>query len=266
MTKKYFTHHLGRAPQLLFGAGLGLLAAAPSLVQAQMSPAYTLPLNGTTQYGLVPNTPTLEIATGTVEMWVKPNWAPGSYNGANPCLIGERTVDNANTRFSLHLRDDLTGLGIWNGSYFMTVNYAFTQGQWYHIAAVLKAGATDFYVNGTYVNSTSNGINTGVSSTKLCLGAAAAIDTRERFKGELDEVRVWSTQRTAAQISANKSTSVAANSAGLVAYYPIEQNTTDISNAKTALLKDYGTSSFHGQVYNYWVPVITGISPASGVV
>ena len=199
-------------------------------------------------------------------MWVKPNWVAGSNNGGNPCFAAERTANNSLTRFSLHLTDNLDAVGIWNGSYFYTIPYKFTQGQWYHLAAVMGASGTEFFVNGASIGSTSNTINPSVTNTSLCLGTASLLPYSEQFKGEIDEVRVWNTLRTATQISANKSVSVATSSTGLVAYYPIDQNITDISNARGALLKDYAANGLNGQLYNYWVPVITGITPTSGPV
>jgi hypothetical protein len=265
MKKQYANQPRNRTPRVLFGAGLCLVLTAPSLVQAQMSPAYTLPLTNNQQYAAVPSTTTLEITTGTVEMWVKPDWAAGTY-GANPGFIGERTANNGSTRFSLHITNNLDAVGIWNSVGFLTVPYNFTRGQWYHIAAVMKASTTEFFVNGTSIGSTNNTINQNITNTKLCLGSSSPLATYEAFRGEIDEVRIWNTARTAAQISANKSVAVAANSAGLVAYYPIDQNITDFGNAKAALLKDYGPSSLNGQLYNYWVPVITGITPSTGPV
>ncbi|RYY19871.1 MAG: T9SS type A sorting domain-containing protein [Cytophagaceae bacterium] len=268
MKKKYLNRPLRPTTHGFFGAGLCLLVAAPGLVQAQMSPAYTLPLNGTTQYAGVPNNSALEFATGTVEMWVKPTWTPYSLNGANPSFAAERTPSGNATRFSLHITDGLDAIGIWNNGAWQKIAYSFTQGQWYHVAAVMTTSNTQFYVNGSLVGTTNNGINTSITGTNLTLGTSAPSATPEYFKGEIDEVRVWNTARSASQISANKSVAIAnpATAAGLVGYYPIDQNITDFSNAKPALLKGYAANSLDGQLYNYWVPVITGITPTSGLV
>jgi hypothetical protein len=234
-----------------------------------MSPAYTLPLNGTNQYAAIPSTTVLEIATGTVEMWVKPDWAPGSY-GANPGFVGARTANNQNTRFSLHLTDNLNGVGIWNSQGFLTVPYNFTRGQWYHIAAVMKTGTTEFFVNGVSAGSVPLGINTSFTNTTLCLGSSSPIANYEAFRGEIDEVRIWNTARTAAQILANKSVAIASpgSASGLLAYYPIDQGITSSANATAALLKNYSPiTTLNGTLYNYWVlPTIAGISPSRNYV
>jgi hypothetical protein len=268
MKKKYLRQPQNRTPRVLFGAGVCLLlAAVPGLVQAQMSPAYTLPLNGTNQYAGVASNPALEFATGTVEMWVKPNWVAGSLGGANPCFAAERTPSGNATRFSLHITDGLNAIGIWNNGLWLKLPYAFTQGQWYHVAAVMTTTNTQFYVNGSLIGTTSNGLNTSITGTNLTLGTSAPSATAEYFKGEIDEVRVWNTARTAAEISANKSVAITtpATTAGLVAYYPIDQNITGSANATAALLKDYAANSLNGKLYNYWT-TITSIVPSRNYV
>ncbi|RZK94379.1 MAG: LamG domain-containing protein, partial [Hymenobacter sp.] len=220
MKKKYLNRPLHSTQQVFFGAGLCLLVTMPGLVQAQMSPAYTLPLNGRNQYAGVPNNATLEFATGTVEMWVKPNWVAGSLGGANPSFAAERTPSGNATRFSLHITDGLDAIGIWNNGAWQKIAYSFTQGQWYHVAAVMTTSNTQFYVNGSLVGTTSNGINTSITGINLTLGTSAPAATAEYFKGEIDEVLVWNTARSASQISANKSVAIGnpATAAGLVAY------------------------------------------------
>ncbi len=264
MKKNYFSQPQSRTPRVLAGAGFCLLLAAPGLVQAQMSPAYTLPLNGTTQYAGVANASALEFTTGTVEMWVKPNWVAGSLGGANPCFAAERTPSGGATRFSLHITDGLNAIGIWNNGVWMTAAYTFTQGQWYHVAAVMTTANTQFYVNGSLIGTTTNGLNSGITGVNLTLGTSNPAATAEYFKGEIDEVRVWNTARTATQISTNKSTPIAnpASTAGLVAYYPIDQNAT-----ATTVLPNYSANSLNGTLYNYPVaPTITGIVPSRNYV
>jgi hypothetical protein len=264
MKKNYLSQLQSRAPRVLVGTGFCLLLAAPGLVQAQMSPAYTLPLNGTTQYAGVANASVLEFTTGTVEMWVKPNWVAGTLGGANPSFAAERTPSGGATRFSLHITDGLNAIGIWNNGAWLTVPFAFTQGQWYHVAAVMTTANTQFYVNGNYIGTTNNGLNPSITGVNLTLGTSNPAATAEFFKGEIDEVRVWNTARTAAQISANKSTAIAnpASTAGLVAYYPIDQNAT-----AATLLPNYSANTLSGRLYNYPVaPTITSLAPGRNYV
>ncbi|MGV3504590.1 MAG: cadherin-like beta sandwich domain-containing protein, partial [Adhaeribacter sp.] len=216
-------------------------------------PANELSFNGTNQYVAVPNEAALEFATGTVEMWVKPNWSPGTHGGTSPALISMRS--NTGTRFSLHIGNGLNEVGIWNGSAYLSVNYNFVKGQWYHVAAVMKAASTDFYVNGTLAGSTANTLQAAATGYELKIGASelgTTQGTNERFEGAIDEVRVWNTTRSAAEIQNNFSDPVSASSPGLVAYYPIAAGVTGAANALERKLADLTANAFHGTLYNYY--------------
>jgi len=275
MTNPYAIRKLNRLWQPVGGACLSLLLVSASLAQAQTLPQYSLPFNGTNQYAGVPNTAALEFTTGTVELWVKPTWTVGTHSGANLCLISERSGASVNggTRFSLHMGNDMQSIGIWNGGSYQTVPYSFSKGQWYHVAAVMTTSNTLFYVNGAYIGTTNNGINTGRSGYNLKIGVSetegTAVGNAEYFEGELDEVRVWNTARTATQIQNNYQAPINGTSPGLVAYYPIDNGITGTSNAVARLLKDYAASGYNGTLYNYWTeqaPTISSFSPARSAV
>jgi hypothetical protein len=275
MTKPYANRLVSRLWQPIGGASLTLLLASASLAQAQTLPQYSLPFNGTNQYAGVPNTAALEFTTGTVELWVKPTWTVGTHSGANLCLVSERSGASLNggTRFSLHMGNDMKSIGIWNGGSYETVSYNFSKGLWYHVAAVMTTTSTQFYVNGVLIGATANGINTSRSGYNLKIGVSetegTAVGNAEYFEGELDEVRVWNTARTAAQIQDNYRAPVSTASAGLVAYYPIDNGILGTGNAAARLLKDYATSSYNGTLYNYWTeqaPTISNFTPARNAV
>jgi len=197
-------------------------------------------------------------------MWVKPDWDAGSHSGANLCLAGERTASD--TRFSLHFGNDLTSIGIWNGRSYNALPHTFTKGQWYHIAFVMTTSDTEIFVNGASIGTTGNGINTAVTGANLCFGAANSSSTTELFEGELDEIRVWNTARTAAQISENMNTAISATTAGLLDYYPIDQDVLGAGNVGVYALKDY-TSGYNGTLYNFryaGAPALTSFTPDSG--
>ncbi|RZK31964.1 MAG: hypothetical protein EOO63_02770, partial [Hymenobacter sp.] len=275
MTKSYAIQRLRHLLHPVGSAGLGLLLVSANLAHAQTLPQYSLPFNGTNQYAGVPNTAALEFTTGTIEMWVKPTWTVGTHSNANLCLISERSGASINggTRFSLHMGNDMRSIGLWNGGSYQTVAYNFTKGAWAHVAAVMTTSSTQFYVNGVLIGTTNNGINTGRSGYTLKIGVSetegTAVGNAEYFEGEIDEVRVWNTQRTATQIQANYQAPVSAASAGLVAYYPIDNGITSASNATARLLKDYAASSYNGTLYNYWAeqaPAISSFAPARNAV
>ncbi|MEJ8803274.1 Ig-like domain-containing protein [Pontibacter sp. H249] len=212
-------------------------------------PLHTLSFNGTNQFVAVPNKPALEFTTGTVEMWVKPDWTANT-KGANPCLISMRS--NTGTRYSIHMENNLQGIGIYNGGPYSVKSYSFTKGQWYHIAAVMTTSTTEFFVNGASIGSTSNGINSVTAGLDLKIGASVTGVNSEYFLGEMDEVRVWNTARTANEILYNYGNPVSVSSTGLVAYYSIEENVTNAANAVARKVTESTSNAFHGTLYNYY--------------
>ena len=212
-------------------------------------------LNGTNQYASIPYNSALEFTTGTIEMWVRPDWSPGTVS-TNLCLISER--ENS-TRYSFHINKNLDGIGLFNNINYAVIPYQFTQGQWYHIAFVMTNVSTEIFINGVSIGLTGNTINTGISGLPIKIGISQVTGNfagNEFFKGSIDEVRIWNTSRTQNQIQTNRSNSIAANSAGLIGYYPVDAGVTTESNRATRILKDYTANNFNGTLFNYWAAAV----------
>lgn len=212
-------------------------------------PQHTISFNGTNQYISVPTNSAFETNTATVEMWMKPNWTSGTASG-NPTLLGIRS--NTGTRYSIHISNFLNEISIWNGSTLSRIPFSFVQGNWYHVAAVMKPTATEIYINGNLIGTFGGIINTSVTGRNLNIGVAETPSMMELFKGEMDEIRVWNTARTATEILNNYGNPIGASSTGLVAYYKIEDGITNTSNATAKKVTDYTSNAFHGTLYNYF--------------
>jgi hypothetical protein len=209
----------------------------------------TLNFNGTNNFVTFPYSPALDLVDGTIEFWMRPNWVPGS-NGQNPCVLGYRNGFAA-TRFSVHVEDNLSGIGIWNGITYEVRPFPFVQGTWYHIAVVESGTSTTFYVNGISIGATSNGFNTAVSNAPLTIGwSNDPLYPNEYFRGEIDEVRIWNTLRTPAEIAANLNSEINLPQAGLVAYYRFNQGAAGGNNAAFNTLNDLASCNI-GTLNNF---------------
>ena len=86
----------------------------------------------------------------------------------------------------------------------MSVEYTFTSGIWYHVAASWDASASTatFYVNGLSIG-TDTGTATSIynSTSDLIVGARPAASPTNFFDGIIDEVGIWSRVLTAGEIS-----------------------------------------------------------------
>jgi hypothetical protein len=65
------------------------LTAIPTPVAAQPAPNLALSFDGTNDLVVVPNRPAIELTDGTLELWFRPDWTPGSIN-YDPVRIGDR--------------------------------------------------------------------------------------------------------------------------------------------------------------------------------
>jgi probable HAF family extracellular repeat protein len=75
---------------------------------------------------------------------------------------------------------------------------SFPFGSWSHIAVVREAANTRLYLNGTLAASRGSAIPFPLASAPFQVGA---LGTSEYWLGQVDEVRVWRTSRTAAEIA-----------------------------------------------------------------
>lgn len=177
----------------------------------------------------------------TMEAWVKFNSLTADQEIISKSVAGsgaEMLVYNGGGSYNLafYLMNNAS-----NASYITYPASNLTTGIWYHLAATwdgTKEGMR-LYVNGDSVgartdigNITSTGITNPAGSLKLGQWSESA--TTRYFNGSMDEVRIWSTTRTQAQIRANMYNIVSA-ATGLEGYYKFDLGTASGSNTNTAL-------------------------------
>jgi hypothetical protein len=106
------------------------------------------------------------------------------------------------------------------------VSYAFQANVWYHIAVVLTTTDMILYVNGKLIGNTGAGLNASATGIPLTIGSTNdPAYTSERFTGVIDEMRIWNTVRTPAQLVKNMfNKDLAADASGLIAYYRFNEN------------------------------------------
>jgi hypothetical protein len=110
-----------------------------------------------------------------------------------------------------------------DGSNLITGNagLSLSDGNWHHIALVVESTGAKFYGDGVLLNTFSwTGTAAAISNTQgLRIGRTSK--TSSFFKGNLDELRIWNSARTQAEIIANYCNTITnpTNNANLVAYY-----------------------------------------------
>lgn len=143
-----------------------------------------------------------------------------------------------------------------NIQYFMygddhTYNWT-SDGNWHHVAFTFNSSNQlgTLYLDGTSVASATFGGNmTGSGKARLCASTWA---TDGPFSGQVDEVRIWNTTRTAAEISDNKNNlTLSPATSGLVAYYHFDQGTASGDNSGVSSLTDETSHSYNGTLTNF---------------
>ncbi|MFI0431034.1 BspA family leucine-rich repeat surface protein [Mariniflexile sp. HMF6888] len=233
-----------------------LLLFISGLSMAQ--PGNALNFDGGNDVVVVPNDPILEFSNGTIEVWIKPDWVSGTA-GYNPSFIGLR--DASHSRFSFHIKNDYSTIDLYNGGAY-SFSYPFSQGEWYHIALVFKNSSTDVYINGLYQGAIGASINTFWTGQNLNIGSSNGLT--ENFKGEIDEVRIWSSQRTACEIASYRNTQLVGNETGLLAYYNFNQGFAGETNVFETSLTDLTGNQLNGTLNNFTLQTTTSNWVASG--
>jgi hypothetical protein len=179
----------------------------------------------------------------TLEAWIK---TTSSLNGTQH-FQGRGVIDadviggpNQND-FSATVLNGRFAFGIGNPDITIQGSTAVNDDQWVHVAATRRGstGEMALFVNGELEESgTSPNQNPLVDRETIAVGGGSLV---RNFIGLIDEVRLWSVVRSAADIQANLREITRADEPGLVAYYRFEDGGTaaaedsSLRNADAAL-------------------------------
>src|SRR5690606_15822013 len=83
----------------------------------------------------------------------------------------------------------------------------------------------------------------------LTLGSWSSVG--RYFDGQIDEVRIWSTARTKAELLANMHTELCNSEAGLAAYYKFNHGVAGGNNATVKTLVDATSNGNNGTLTNF---------------
>lgn len=168
-----------------------------------------LVFNGTTDYCSIYNFGDAFDATNalTLECWVKRDTT-----GTQPSVQNLINKSGSTTRWNYGLVLYPSGqllFAINSGSFILqTATGIISNGQWTHVAATYNSltGKAVIFVNGDTSASTTFSGNPAIQNNNdtLCFaGIAATSYSANKFKGQLDEIRIWKTVRTRQQIRDN---------------------------------------------------------------
>ena len=164
----------------------------------------------------------------TIEAWVKPE--------------GDGTIVNKPGMYSLEYKNDKFAFTVGSQTVTTTDNMSkFTESaSFVHVSAVAASDFLYLYVNDT--------IQAKVARTGVVTADSVAIEMGDKFKGVIDEVRLWSVARDSVDLARDYSRYIVGNETGLEAYYTFDYSVDD----------QFFDISYKGNVYNKNHGTVTG--------
>jgi hypothetical protein len=155
--------------------------------------------------------------TFTQEAWIYPTQSDTSFHG----FLGDEKGDTANRAPSIWVKEQQVRYGFGDGSnkYVATSGSVLTLNTWNHVAVTFDSQDYILYVNGEQVHNNDNAA--GKSPVNQPVSYIGRVENYY-FQGQIDEVRIWNTARTQAEIQADMYESLEGTESGLAAYYDFE--------------------------------------------
>ena len=214
-------------------------------------------LDGVNQYIAITSNPLAAATNMTIEAWLYPtnlsDWARvidfGNLPGDNMFLTSSYWGSGGLPRFAINV-----GGG---GEEIVESTTPFTLNTWTHIAVTLSGTTAIMYLDGVNV-----GQNNAFMNTPSSLGATVnnwfgkSQYPDPYLGGSLDEVRIWNTARTQAQIRENMHLTLSGVESGLVAYYQFNETEGVAIDA---------VSGFHGTLLNGASRIESSLSVGKGL-
>jgi len=226
---------------------------------------YVLELDGDNSYVELPSDAFTNLSVATIEGWVK-------WDAFHKCgrffdfLVGEHVFNVQNRQRTANLSLERDQVNITDS---VEATGVLSTGSWVHVAAVLGPERLRLFLNGILVatNESQSAFSTAGVSQRNYLGrsnwrTATAVPPEEMdqdFRGQMDEVRVWSVQRSEEEIVANMYKRLSGNEPNLVALWNFDDPT---NPGKDSTTKGHN-GRFAGQAQVIAAPIPTPQAAAS---
>jgi uncharacterized delta-60 repeat protein len=204
--------------------------------------AHTISFDGVDDYVNIPlaTSPTVY----TVEMWVKPA-------STSDAVIFERTNDGGpETAFSheLDIKDGKFQHYLFDGNSWSVLGVTtVVANTWYHVAiTAANNGMMRLYVNGVEEGTAVSIGTLWTEGNRYVLNGYRTSPGLIQYTGLIDEVRIWNSQRSQAQISGSMNSQLVGNESGLLAYWNCDEGT--------------GTTMYDQTSNSYTATMVNGVS------
>ena len=189
----------------------------------------------------------------TIEFWayLEPGQAISNLDGIVGNSADGFDIQFYQSRARLFARD--------YGQLQIRANAPTVDGQWTHYAFVREGSTLTLYINGVQDAAVNDSFTAPFVIDYLLRSSA----TRGALYGQLDELRIWSLARSAADVAANHTLEIGPSTSGLLAYYKFDSGGDSIidatGNAATATLPATGVTKITSTA-----PIITSSFDSDG--
>ncbi|MFT4522013.1 MAG: hypothetical protein ACI8ZN_000952 [Bacteroidia bacterium] len=189
-----------------------------------------------------------------IEAWIyADNWQTNVFEGT--IAIKENNSNNGGFMFRAGAGGKVNlaiGAGT-NGSWSELTTAAILNTQtWYHVAGTYDGSYLRIFVNGVQRDSLSASLScSGASSIPLTIGYHPTYSNRV-WSGKIDEVRIWDTTLTAAQILANMNSEFCSLPVSkLVGYFKLDAGKANSNNSGKTTAIDYSGNGNNATLSNF---------------
>jgi hypothetical protein len=207
-----------------------------------------LTLSATSQYAILSSSTVLPTAASspfTLQIWVNPLDA-----GENDVIFSQGT---GISRFYIKRSG---GNLVWARDGWSAAEFncgAFPSGSWSHVALSWNGtGTASCYINGTLTLTSTLSVGSVALSARAVIGQYSVNQTTAdtAFNGQIDELKIWSVVRSAAQIATDMHAYASISDANLIAYYDFNEGSgsSTIYNRKSGATSatDFATNGTPG--------------------
>jgi hypothetical protein len=191
----------------------------------------SLDLNGDTAYAEAPHaTEVSGVGDWTIESWFKDESQGGYFHFPTTIITKGDTISDREVPFNIGITfnalyvtekasDQLSYM------YYDLKAHRVSANAWHHVAVTMKGSTRQatIYLDGIQVmQGTLSRVSTG-NTKPVSIGRNGSPTGYANWDGKLDDVRIWNTVRTGAQISANFRNQLTGTQAGLVANWKFDE-------------------------------------------
>ncbi len=202
----------------------------------------SLKFDGSDNYVAVPDSPLNEIGLGnfTFEAWISGEEAD---QRTHPIIFSNRGTSSSagGILFFFHgiwgpSESKMLCLQIDGNNHFLINNGDFDgsilDGECHHVAISRNGGMLSYYVDGALIGTKTPSILGTVSfNSSLWIGKDKS--TNNTFNGNISQCRIWNVARTESEIAESKDISLEGTEAGLLAYWEMDNDNSQVVSDKT---------------------------------